>query len=263
MEQNLEQALADTEADAAAALKAVEIVKGSLRRFSAAAKAGKLSELQSAIEAAEKAMAGLRQQFANAKDGWSFDEEGYFGNGLYTEEIVAAGKRAGVQIFERDERLYCYPSLIRVSAAERAVFIDKKRECRIRPSVLVSILKDRQRKPPRFRPERFLAALFAAYSKAVAIRGKEARNLAPVIPLVDVYELFTLLPGLSKEYTKQEFARDIYLLHRSEVDVTKAGSKVSFPISRAVPGKTLTVIDEGGEEQRYYGICFTPDPLEL
>ena len=261
--QNLERALADTEADAAAALKASEAVVTSVRKFRAAAKSGNLRELHASIEAAEKAIAGLRQQFANAKDGWRFDGEQYIASGDYTKEVVAVAERAGVRIFERDERLYCYPSLIRVSSNEKAVFIDKKRESRIRPSVLVDILKDRQRKPPRFRPENFLAALFAAYSRAVAIRGKGlSLEIAPVIPLVDIYELLTLLPGQSREYTKQEFARDIYLLHRSGVGATNTGARVTFPISRPVRGKILTVIDEAGEEKRYYGICFTSGSRE-
>src|SRR2546422_5846193 len=132
------------------------------------------------------------------------------------------------------------PALIRVSPNEKAVFIDKKRENCIRPSVLVSRLKELQRKPPRFRPEAFLAALFETYSDVVARRGKEdLLQTAPVVPLVDIYELLTRLPGQSREYSKQEFARDIYLLHRSGVDTTRNEARVSFPISRGIPSKTL------------------------
>ena len=256
--QSLEQALAKTEADAAVTLKAADGVRGSLRKFLAAAKVGNLRELRSSIEAADKAMAALRQQFANAKEGWNFDEERYFADGFYSTEIISTGQQAGVRIFERDERLYCYPALIQISPRDKAVLIDKKRESRIRPSVLVTRLKEMQRKPPRFRPEPFLAALFESYTKAVAMRGKELLQTAPVVPLVDIYELLTLLPGQAREYTRQEFVRDIYLLHRSGVDtVTRTGAKVSFPIGRGVPRRTLTVIDETGEEKRYYGITFT------
>lgn len=73
--QNLEQALSKTEADAAATLKAAEAVRASLRKFLTATKTGNLRELHSSIESAERAMALLRQQFANAKEGWNFDEE--------------------------------------------------------------------------------------------------------------------------------------------------------------------------------------------
>jgi hypothetical protein len=261
-QQNLEQALAKTEADAVATLKAANVLITSLRRFHDAAKTGDLRKLHSSIEAGERAMAALRQQFANAREGWTFDEESYLADGLYSKEVVAAGQQMAVHIFERDERLYCYPALIRVSPNEKAVFIDRKRENRIRPSVLVTRLKELQRKPPRFKPETFLAALFEAYSKAVAMHGRDLLQTAPVIPLIDIYELLTLLPGQAREYSKQEFARDIYLLHRSDVDITKSGAKVSFPISRGIQGKTLSVIDEAGEEKRYYGICFTQTSKE-
>jgi hypothetical protein len=254
---NLEQALSKTEADAAATLKAADALTKSLRQFRAAAKVGNLRELHSSIESAEGAMALLRQQFANAKEGWHFDEERYLANGLYSQELIATGQQMGVRIFERDDRLYCYPALIRVSSNEKAVLIDRKRERRIRPSVLVARLKDSQRKPPRFRAEAFLAALFEAYSKAVAMRGRDMLQMAPVVPLMDIYELFTLLPGQTREYSGQEFARDIYLLHRSDVDTTRTGAKVSFPIGHGIQRKTLTVIDETGEEKRYYGIAFT------
>ena len=260
--QNLEQALSKTEADAEATLTAANAVLGSLRKFRASAKVGNLRELHSSIESAERAMALLRQQFANAKEGWNFDEERYFVDGRYSKELVGTGQQMGVRIFERDDRLYCYPALIRVSSNERAVLIDKKRERRIRPSVLVTQLRELQRRPARFRPEPFLAALFEAYSKAVAIRGKDMLQMAPVVPLMDIYELFTLLPGQTGEYPRQEFARDIYLLHRSGVDTVRTGAKVSFPIGHGVQRKTLTVIDESGEERRYYGITFTQAPRE-
>jgi ABC-type transporter Mla subunit MlaD len=69
--QNLEQALGRTEADAAATLKAADALTKSLRRFRTAAKEGNLRNLHSSIESAEGAMAVLRQQFANAKEGWN------------------------------------------------------------------------------------------------------------------------------------------------------------------------------------------------
>ncbi|MCX5998296.1 MAG: hypothetical protein NTU41_01535 [Chloroflexi bacterium] len=263
--QGLEQALAKTEADAAAALEAASRVMHSLRRVRSAAKLGDLRELRSTFEAAEKAIASLRQQFANARDGWSLDEERHLAEGLYTKELVALGQRMGIDIFERDERLYCYPSLIRISPAERAVFIDKKREKRIRPSVLVTRLKTLQRKPPSFKAEVFLEALHKSYSRAVAMRGNRlAEDVSPVVALVDVYDLLTLLPGLAREYTRQEFARDVYLLHRSGVDTTRTGARVSFPSSTGTKDsrRVISVITERGEHKRYYGISFTQSPKE-
>ena len=259
-QQTLEQALTSTEADAAAALRAAGALMGPLRRFRAAAQSGNLRELHQSLEAAEAAIADLQRQFKQAKKGWSFDTQRYMASGLYAKEVLSTAHKMGVQITERDERMYCYPALVKVAPQERAVVVDRKRESRVRPSVLVNLLKDLQNKPPTFRPEAFLTALYDAYTRIVYQRdGADRLELAPVVPLVDIYALLTLLPGQAREYSRQEFARDIYLLHRGGKAVTKTGARVSFPISRGVRGKTLVVIDEGGEERRYYGIRVTPE----
>ena len=262
--QTLEQALAKTQADAAATLSAANAVAGALRKFHTAAKVGNLRDLHSSIEAAEKTMAILRQQFANAKEGWNFDEDRYFATGLYAKEVVSTGQQKGVRIFEGDERLYCYPVLIQVTPKDKAVLVDKKLERKVRPSVLVARLKELQDKPPRLKLEPFLEVLFKAYTKTVASRGKDMLQIAQVVPLLDIYELLTLLPGRTGEYSKQEFVRDIYLLHRNGVDKVKSGARVSFPAStgtRTLRG-TINIITESGEEKRYYGISFTQAPRE-
>jgi hypothetical protein len=163
---NLEKALAKTESDADAAFKAATTTVSSLKKFRAAAHSGDLRELRKTIEAADQAVTALRQQFANAKEGWDFDsEEAYLSGRDFLSEILQTAKQMGVKVFEQDDRLCCYPALIRVSPNEKAVLIDGKRENRIRPSVLVARLKKLQLNPPRFKPEPFLAALFDAYSK--------------------------------------------------------------------------------------------------
>lgn len=260
----LEQALAMTEENAAQTVEVARKVVGSLRKFEGAAREGRLKDMRASMEAAEKAMVALGQQLANAREGWRFDEEQYFANGRYSKELVAAGEKAGLKLFERDERLYCYPALLRVSGADRAVFVDKKRQTRVRPTVMVSILKDLQKKPPRFKPEAFLAALWEAYSRLVAANRRQNLTDGPPVPLLDIYDLVTLLPGQSREYTRQEFARDIYLLNRSPVSETKSGARVSFLASTGTktPSRTLGVITEDGEEKRYYAIVFTQSRKE-
>ena len=258
-QQTMEQALSSTETDAAATLRAAGALMAPLRRFRAAAQSGNLRELHQSLEAAEAAIAELDRQFKAAKQGWSFDTQKYLSSGQYAKEVLSAAHQLGVQITERDERIYCYPALVRVSPSEKAVVVDRKREERIRPSVLVNLLKDLQNKPPTFRPEAFLTALYEAYTRIVTQREGDPLLLAPVVPLVDIYALLTLLPGQGRDYSRQEFARDVYLLHRGGKNTTKGGAKVSFPISRGVRGKTLVVIDENGEERRYYGIRFTSE----
>lgn len=255
---SLEEALAKTESDADAACKAATTTVSSLKKFRAAAHSGDLRELRKTIEAADQAITALRQQFANAKEGWDFDEEAYLSGRDFLSEILQTAKQVGVKVFEQDDRLYCYPFLIRILPKERSVLIDKAREKRLRPSVLVSHLKDLQNKPVRFNPETFLECLFSAYSTAVAARGKGLFGTGIVVKLLDIYRLLTLLPGQSKEYSLQEFARDIYLLDQSRVARTKKGLVVSFPASTGTKStpSPIIVITQSGHEKKYYGIAF-------
>jgi len=80
-------------------------------------------------------------------------------------------------------------------------------------------------------------------------------NTGIVIKLRDVYDLLTLLPGQSKEYSTQEFARDIYLLDQSGVTRTKKGLIVAFHFNRPQAG-TITVITQHGDVKKYFGISF-------
>lgn len=258
----LEDALARTDADAEATLRAANATIRALKRFRAAAHDGDLRELPRSLEAAAGALEALQRQFEEARAGWSFDEEAYLAGGEYTRELLEAARAAGVRVFEEGDRLFSYPHLVRLLPAERAVLIDKTRERRLRPSVLAAQLHDRQNRPVRFRPEAFLESLRAAYDTAVRARGAEP---GAVVPLVEIYELLTLLPGQSREYTLPEFARDIYLLDGSGVTTTRESKSrpaaaVSFPASSGTraAARTLTVITQEGREKKYYGISFTP-----
>jgi hypothetical protein len=147
---------------------------------------------------------------ANVAESWEFDEEAYLQGEGFVDELIAAGERAGLRISFQDNRLYAYPALVRVLPGDRAVLIDKVRERRLRPSVLADLLRDRQKRPPRFKASDFLEALHDVYQVAIRQHGTRLMEGAPV-PLLDLYELFTLLPGARREYSAQEFARDVYL----------------------------------------------------
>lgn len=256
----LEKALAKTEADVDATLKAANAVASSLKKFLGATKTGSLRELKKAIDSSEQAIAALKQQFSNTKDGWNFDTENYIASRLFLDEILEMSKSLGVKIFEQDEKLYCYPFLISILPNESAVQIDKTKDKRLRPSTLVSHLKALQNKPVRFRQDMFLESLFSAYEILIVSRGKDQVGKGIVVPLLEIYKLLTLLPGQSKEYSRQEFARDIYLLDRSGVTTTKKGFGVTLPAgSSGIKGSSgkIRVITEEGQDKRYYGISFS------
>jgi len=256
--QGLEVALQQTEAEADASLKTAAIASRSLKRLRAVVHDGNLREVRSALAAAEQSVEALRYQVARTVSGWSLDEASYFNSGAYTAELLATAERMQLSIYEQDDRLYCYPSLLRVLPSERTLLIDHARERRLRPSIVVEHLRTLQGRPPRFRPEAFLEALFKAY-RALVQRQNSKVEVASVERLARVYELFTLLPGQSREYSSHEFARDIYLLDRSGITQTRDGFVVSLPASTGTKSSSglITAITESGQERRYWGIAFT------
>ena len=84
-----------------------------------------------------------------------------------------------MQAFESDERILCYPAIVQVSAADATVVVDKKKDRRIRPSVVVRHLAALQQRPPKFKPEAFIETLAAAYDYVVAGQAAAARARRP------------------------------------------------------------------------------------
>lgn len=256
---SLEKALDRTEKDVESALRAASAAVSALKRFRAAAQVGNLRDLRGAIGVADQALLALREQFTNATEGWDFDEEAYFQDGAFVAELLDMAQRQDLGLFQQDDRLYSYPVLVRLLAGDRSVMIDRTRERRVRPSVLVAHLKELQGRPPRFRPEAFLEALHDAYTTIVASQRRGAAVEGTVVRLTDVYDLFTLLPGQAKEYSRQEFARDVYLLDQSGVTTTRKGDTLSLPASTGTrsASATIKVITREGQEKVYFGLAFT------
>jgi hypothetical protein len=252
----IEAAFAAAEIDADAALRAATTVLKALKRAQSAARQGQVRDWQTAVETARQGINALDRQVSALGDTWQFDEERYLQSGAFSQELIEQASADGVRISELDNRLYCYPVLMRVLPGDRAIMIDRKRERRLRPSVLVRHLRDLQRRPPRFRPTDFLNALYATYR--VAIERKDGRGSGAVVSLGELYDLLTLLPGQSREYSKQEFARDVYLLDLSGETTTREGARLEFHVGAGarVPRGALSVVTQHGAEKVYHGISF-------
>jgi hypothetical protein len=256
----LEGALQQTASDVDTTLRGAAAATRSLRRLRTVVHDGNLREIRSALEAAEQVVTALQEQMARTVAGWDLDDAAYLRSGGYVRELLDTAARARLAIYEQDDRLYCYPSLVRVLSAERTLLIDRSRDRRLRPSIVVQHLRNLQDRPPRFKPEAFLESLFKAYRALVQGHGSAARrDPGPVERLARIYELLTLLPGQSRDYSSHEFARDLYLLDRSGTTETRDGFVVSFPSSTGTrsPGGVILAITETGEERRYWGIAFS------
>lgn len=252
--QDFEEALSAVEARTEAALKASAAVTRELKKAKVAAVSGSTRDLRRSLEAAEALGLQLAETASLLRASYEFDETEHLSSGAYTKELLAAAQAAGLAIYEEDERLLCYPSLVRILPAEAAIEVDKRRDRRLRPSVVIRHLQAAQASGPRFRPEPFLEALQGAYNLVVAREGKRG---GMVVRLWEVWGVLTLLPGQSREYTKQEFARDLYLLDQSGKLTARDGQRLGFHASTGTKGAgTLTTVSRDGQPQRYWGISF-------
>ena len=250
----LEAALTETAERVAAALRTSATVVRELKRASAGAATGSVRDLRRALDASISASEALTSAAREARDAYQLDDAEYLASGDYTKEVLAEAAERGVAMFSEDDRLLCYPSLIRILASDAAIEIDRRREKRLRPSVLVASLAAAQNRPPRFKYETFLESLASAYE----LLAQSEERPDPVLRLDAIWGVLTLLPGQAKDYTRPEFARDLYLLDQSPVSTTKAGRTLRWHASSGTRGAgVLTTVAKSGQQQRYWAVSFT------
>jgi hypothetical protein len=137
------------------------------------------------------------------------------------------------------------------------VKVGRKVERRIRPSELARLLAKAQKRPQRFREQRFLELLYRTWRR---LTGADRRDTAagPVVALADIYEWLTPLPGAGADYPSEEFARDLLLLDRRPDLRTQDGYRFELPASTLSKGrmKRLVVYDEQRKERTYIGLRF-------
>lgn len=253
----LESALTGAERRLEAAGKALAVLTRELRRSRAAAATGQVKDLRRGLASAATLAEDLVEQVRAVGAAYDVDETELLASGAYAKELLAAAAAADVAMFEDDDRLLCYPSIVRVLPSDLALEIDRRRARGIRPSVVVEQLRRAQQAGPRFKAAPFLSSLAAGYDLVVAQQDKSGTGGA-VVRLVDVYGVLTLLPGQSREYTKAEFARDLYLLDQSgETQVASTGRRLRWAASSGTRGSgVLTTVARSGQQQRYWGIAF-------
>lgn len=250
---SLEIELERMEHDADVAARQLASALKEAKKVKAAAANGQLRELRSTLDGSVHLASEAASTIRELRDSWTFDEQAHFASGAYAKEILALAAEQGVQAYESDDRILSYPAIVAVSPADTTVVIDKKKERRTRPSVLVRMLQALQSKPPKFKAQAFLDALAVAYDLVVA---RSARPGATV-KLVEVYRVLTVMPGSSREYSKQEFARDLYLLDQTGVVEARDGRTLHLPASALTRGSgVLVTVTRSGQQKVYAGISF-------
>ena len=246
--------MAATEAHVGAAQREAATLNRALKAARSAAVGGQVRYLRRALAAAAQASRSLAQAATEAEASYSFDETGHLASGAYARELLDAAAAAGLAMVEDDDRLLCYPSLVRVLPGDAALDIDRRRERRLRPSVVVGVLAAAGARPPKGRPDALLESLASAYE---LLAGRHDRP-DPVLRLDALWQVLTMLPGAAREYSKPEFARDLYLLDQSGTVTTRSGRMLRFHASSGTRGAgVLTTVAKTGQQQRYWGVSFS------
>ena len=252
---SFEAAMSVTQGNAESALKSASSVTRELRKARAAAATGQVRELRRALDTAVTQARELLASAQQARDRHDFDDASYLASGAYAKELLAMAAEREVGLFEEDERLLCYPSIVRIVPGDSVVEIDRKRERRLRPSVLLGLLAAVQEKPGRFRADQLMESIAGGYDFVIARGGKKPDA---VVRLQDIWDVLTLLPGQARSYTRQEFARDLYLLDQSHVEQTKDGRVLRWHASSGTrTSGVLTTVSRTGQRQQYWGVSFT------
>jgi hypothetical protein len=250
----LEGALARAESDVEAAARAAASLGRELKKARAAAVAGQVRDLRRLLDASRLLAGEVAEQVGAAADSYDVNESDLLSSGAYAKELLAVAAAAGVGMYEDDDRLLCYPSIVRVLPGDLVLEIDRRRARGIRPSAVVDQLGKAQRAGPRFKAAAFLASLVGAYDLVVAGQGKAP---GAVVRLIDLYGVLTLLPGQARDYTKAEFARDLYLLDQSGAVEASGGRRLRWAASSGTrQAGVLTTVTRSGQQQRYWGIAF-------
>lgn len=252
--------LRQTQAGTEAAVKSAGSVTRELRKARAAAVTGQVRELRRSLDAAISQASDLLSAAREARAAFDLDEAEYLASGDYAKELLALAAERDLSMYEEDERLLSYPSIIRVIPADAAVEIDRRRERRLRPSVLLDMLAAAQGRPARFRADQFLESIASGYDLVAARAGNKPDA---VVRVIDIWSVLTLLPGQARDYTRPEFARDLYQLDQSKVGQTKDGRTLRWHASSGTRGAgVLTTVARTGQQQLYWAVSFTSGPRQ-
>ena len=166
---DLEHMLAKIERESDLLVKTVTDAATAVKKIRTAASVGDFQKLRVALDEANQAASRLRQGLETATQSWEFDEVAYLSGTDFQQDLLTMAEQMGVDLIEHDGALFAYPALVRIHPKDMAVTIDRVRETRLRPSLLVKRLKDLQTKPYRFKPHEFLTILTAYTQRIVGV----------------------------------------------------------------------------------------------
>lgn len=250
----LDQRLAETEKHAKSLL-------GRVRALRTKTNVGEFAQLEGLFEPVPRQIEQMEASVRAARDAFTYNGAQALTDGSYLAELRAEAAAHDLVLTERDGRLTAFPLLLKLDAKAVGIRIGRKLEKRLRPAVIVGLLRKAQA-TSRFEATRFLQQLFDAYSylAPVAQPGWHADHAGtgPVVALNDIHALLTVLPAAAADYPREEFACNLLRLDRAPDTLTSTGHQFGLPASTGSKGRNrLTVYDETGVERVFVGIQFS------
>ena len=249
----LDQRLAESEKHAKSLLARVRAMRKKTN-------AGEFGQTASLFEPVPRLIEQLQAYLQVARDALTYDSTQALADGSYLAELQAEAAAHDLVLTERDGRLTAFPLLLKLDAKAGGIRIGRRLERRLRPAVVVDLLRKAQT-TSRFDAGRFLQQLFDAYAylAPVAQSGWRADHAGagPVVALNDLHALMTMLPAAAADYPREQFVCDLLRLDRAPDTLTSTGHRFSLPASTGTKGRNrLTVYDETGAERVFVGIQF-------
>jgi hypothetical protein len=252
----LEAHLASLGAQVGRTESAISALATHLKHLKKAVGYGHLAEIDKSLPLVAERVEEARKVALTLSDAWNVDLNKYLEEG-YVAELLKEANAQGVNLIERDGRLFCFPLPIAIDARDAAVRLGKKKEQRLRPKSLVALLATMQRARLRFNARKFLGAIYQVYRRVQGENWERIdRGLGPAMPLGDIHEVLTLLPGSA--YSLEEFGRDLLLLARQPDLRTREGYSFQFPGSTLSKERLrrINVFDEQGKEVVFVALRF-------
>jgi len=262
---SFEHACNTVEENAEETRKSASRVVSQARALVKAAQTGNISAIKRTKEKMEDALEELQEKIL-VTNHWPYSEEEELElfTSHFLDELKTAATEKDLTLFEGDGVLISYPSIVRILPSDKAVRIDRKKVSTVRPSYLAGMLLANQNKKSGFKSSQFIESLYAIYSDIVSKGQKGQKDLftdtGEVVLLARIYKLMTALPGISREYDRSDFARDLYLLDSDGPHQTRKGNKVTFPASTGARRRSsdlFSFVGPEGKAVEYYGIRFS------